>query len=267
VNVDLKTQDETAQAGQDRATTRRILLLMSIASPELAGLAVRAGYDGIVLDVEHGFPVGRDMQTVQMAVHAAGGRCLARVSPSQLSDIAAWADQGLDGVLLSNAESIADIDAVSRLMSFPPSGARSVNPFVAAAGNPGDADNLFDSSPEIWVMGETLELLDALEKAGNEWSRLSRLTGIIAGPYDLAARLGGSGGHGPDHVELRECIQRFAAQAARSNLEFGLFVRTPLTLDEWKVVGIDPDVVIAGYDSDIWFTRCRELLQSIHECH
>jgi 4-hydroxy-2-oxoheptanedioate aldolase len=241
-----------------------VYMFISITSPEMISLAIRAGYDGIVLDLEHGFPVGGEVRATASACHAQGGKCVVRLAPSQASHVAAMVDQGVDGVLLSNASSLQEITALSRLVTFPPNGERSLNPFVPAAGLPGDTSALLNTHADLWAMAETPGLLHALqsETAGDEIR--GRLGALVVGPYDLAARLGGKG-HGPENNDLRRWVAAFAVQAKRLGLRLGLFVRDAATLDVWLAAGFEPSFVIGGYDSDVWFTSCVERTQAIHQ--
>src|SRR5438309_11844287 len=112
------------------------MLFMAIPSPDLAELAVRAGMHDVVLDCEHGFPVGQ-ARSLLMGCRAAGGRCLVRIPITSTSKLASLADLGLDGVVLSAVRSVAEVQASSQFASFPTAGVRSINPFVPAAGAPG----------------------------------------------------------------------------------------------------------------------------------
>jgi len=55
----------------------------------------------VVLDCEHGFPLGIEVQRVAAAAQAAGGKCLVRVTRGQLHHLGPLLDLGVDGLVLS----------------------------------------------------------------------------------------------------------------------------------------------------------------------
>jgi 2-keto-3-deoxy-L-rhamnonate aldolase RhmA len=174
-----------------------------------------------------------------------------------LTDVGALCDQGIHGIVLSNATKLSELEQLQQAATYPSRGSRSVNPFVSAAAFPGDFDSLIESSlaVELWAMAETPELLEALESPRLSRVGVSGFTGLIAGPFDLAARLGvaNEASSGP----LLDRITRYQACAATNGLRMGIFVRDGSSLTAWLDKGVRPDMLIAGYDSDLWFSSCR----------
>lgn len=235
------------------------MLFMAIPSPDLAELAVRAGMHDVVLDCEHGFPVGQ-ARSLLLGCRAAGGRCLVRIPITGASELASLADLGLDGVVLSAVRSVAEAQASSRFVSFPTAGVRSINPFVPAAGAPGDLPGLLASALafEIWIMAETRELLLELTEPASSTrpagAGLDPRVGMIIGPYDLAGALGCA--PDPDDAVLQGAVRRLGDYARTTGRRWALFVRNVETWARWVALGVDPPAVVLGYDRDIWFQQC-----------
>jgi 2-keto-3-deoxy-L-rhamnonate aldolase RhmA len=231
---------------------------MGIPSPDIAALTVSAGFTSVILDCEHGFPVDGSIRSVLSAVHDAGGQCLLRFTSATAHQAAYFADIGVDGFVLSGPRSVGEIEHLSRSVRFAPDGVRSVNPFVSAAGKPGDIATLRCSSKElqVWAMAENSHFVTSLDddrtSTGNESSPWS---GVIIGPYDLASDLGCE--PNPNDPVLNSGVRSYVAAAQRRGLQWGLFVRDQSTLRVWQGLGIDPEFVIIGYDRDVWFQECH----------
>jgi 4-hydroxy-2-oxoheptanedioate aldolase len=231
------------------------MLMMGIPSPDLAAIAIEAGIETIIVDAEHGFPLGSGLRDLILACRAGRGRCLVRIAPTQRDHLGVLADLGVDGAVLSLVRSREELATAAASVRFPPLGRRSVNPFVPAATTPGDVDRLEAAAAqfELWSMAETQELLEELRDAGRSveagpWS------GAIIGPYDLAAAL--QCPMDPECEPLRGAVADYAKWMGDHALAWALFVRDLPTLERWVSVGIDPPAVVIGYDRDMWAQAC-----------
>lgn len=238
------------------------MLLMGVPSPEYASLAIRAGVAAVVVDMEHGFVDLGSIQHIVTACHAVGGECLVRMTAELTPWLGSLADLGIDGLILSGARSLREIAQVVERLTLYPEGRRSINPFVAAAGIPGDLAALKSSTAavRIWAMAETSSLLDEARSGATSSVPLG-LTGLMIGPYDLAGELGLA--PTPDEPILVQAVTDFARWAELRALAWGMFIRDPSMLEAWRRRSVDPPVVIAGYDRDIWFTAMRDRTLSL----
>jgi 2-keto-3-deoxy-L-rhamnonate aldolase RhmA len=238
-----------------RLTQRQTMLMMGIPSPDLAAIAIEAGVGTIIVDAEHGFPLGSGLRQLVLACRAARGRCLVRVAPTQRHHLGVLADLGVDGVVLSLVRSQDELAAATASVRFPPSGGRSINPFVPASTTPGDVDGLRAAAEkfELWLMAETHELLEELRDADRS-AEVGSWSGAIIGPYDLAAAL--ECPMDPECDPLRRAVADYASWMDGHMIAWSLFVRDLPTLERWVSVGIDPPAVVIGYDRDMWAHAC-----------
>ena len=247
--------------GPSEGASVKFALMMAMAEESLAGLAARAGVELVILDAEHGFPTGFDARSFVNAARTEGGRCVLRIAKTQLAEIGPVLDRGMDGLVISGVTGFGDMERVAEAVWYPPRGRRSVNPFVGAAAIPGDEGGLRAAAEglELWAMGETVELL-ALARSGNR-SKEAMLgwTGILVGPYDLAASLGLSGG--PRDPALVSAVADLVSFARANELQSGIFCRDIAAMQAWWDAGIRTDMVVLGYDRDIWFAEVNERVQ------
>ena len=246
--------------------SKQASLLMGIPSPDLATLAISAGYTSVILDCEHGFPVDSAIRAVLPAVHNAGGRCLLRITTAAVDQTAYFADIGADGFVLSGPREFADVETILDRVHFAPNGERSVNPFVDAAGEPGDLAQLYRSSEDlqIWVMAENRSFIESMDSVGGLYDDDARAwRGLIIGPYDLASDLGCK--PDPGDPDLQRAVRRYVQAAERAGIEWGIFVRDGKTLRQWQSLDLDPQYVVMGYDRDAWFQECRRRVWDVLE--
>jgi 4-hydroxy-2-oxoheptanedioate aldolase len=230
---------------------------MGIPSPDLAELALRAGFTSVIVDGEHGFPMDRTLRDFVGPTRASGGSCLVRFTSDESRRAGFLADVGLDGFVLSGPRTPDDVHDVVRRIRFAPIGERSVNPFVPAAGEPGDIPSLRDSAAnlQIWAMAENRSFLESMEATiEQDPASLGTWTGIIIGPYDLSADLGCA--PDPSDPLLQETVRRFVALAEKAQIKWSIFTRNDDHLTRWREHGVDPKYVLFGYDRDIWFVEC-----------
>jgi 4-hydroxy-2-oxoheptanedioate aldolase len=235
-----------------------VILMMGIPSADLAELAFRAGIQSVILDAEHGFPLGPEIRAMVLAARANAGRCMVRIPPSEVDQVGFLADIGVDDIVLSGVRAVDEVGAAAARAVFGSAGARSLNPFVPAAGIPGDAAALHASAAAlgIWAMAETSAFVDDLARlaATAPSSRPPAWAGIVIGPYDLSTDLGCQPDPGDDR--LRRAVSRLVADAQACGLEWGLFVRDVAAMRRWIDVGVHPRTVVLGYDRDLWFQAC-----------
>jgi 2-keto-3-deoxy-L-rhamnonate aldolase RhmA len=242
---------------------RSASLMLGIASPDIAALAIQAGCTSVILDCEHGFPLDSTVREMLTATKAHGGTCLVRLPRDRMVLAPAIADIGIGGIVLAGTRGVDDMTTLVRSLSFPPQGVRSMNPFVPAAGTPGDAEHLTVSagSIQIWTMAESVAFLNDLSSLTSPSEVTGPWSGIIIGPYDLAADLGCA----PDADDpiLLDAVLGFIKLARANNLLWSMFVRDPSSLERWRERGVDPGSVVIGYDRDVWFRECRDRVSAV----
>jgi 4-hydroxy-2-oxoheptanedioate aldolase len=97
--------------------------LGSLASAELVA---RAGFDWVVLDLEHGMGSEADILGQLLAVQGTPTCALVRVASSERLRIGRALDLGADGLMIPRLETPAEVAEALRWMRYPPAGIRGV---------------------------------------------------------------------------------------------------------------------------------------------
>jgi len=181
--------------------------------PGMIEVLGRAGFDFVILDMEHG-PNG--VETVQNLVRAAeltGILPVVRVPSGNLEMIGKVLDIGAGGVQVPQVTSAADVERALEAAKFSPKGSRGVCRFVRAAGYSSvEKGEYFRRANEALFIVQ-LEGKSALENLDAILS-VEGIDVVFIGPYDLSQSLGVPGEiEHPLVVEkakeiVKECLAR-----------------------------------------------------------
>jgi 4-hydroxy-2-oxoheptanedioate aldolase len=193
---------------------------LQLASPLAAEAFGLAGFDWLVIDLEHGPGTESDAVAQLQALQAHGAAGIVRVESREPIRIGRALDAGADGVLVPRLSGVAD--AVSAAAACRYASGRGVARYTrswhwgARPGTLADADQL----PLCAVQIETRGALDALD----EIAAVDGVDVLFVGPSDLAHALGLSGD--PTEAALLEQTSRVAAAARRYGKAAGVLVAT-----------------------------------------
>jgi 4-hydroxy-2-oxoheptanedioate aldolase len=214
---------------------------------EVTELAAIAGFDALILDMEHG-PF--DLQQVSrcvVAAHVRGMPTIVRVGGGDASMIGKVLDLGADGVLAPHIGSAAAAEALVAAARFAPEGTRGAHPWVRAA----DFDGARGTSAAGWfaeansrvavlAMVEGTDAVDHLE----EIVRVPGLDAVFLGPVDLAHALGVPGQ--PEHELVIEALGRAHDAATAAGLATAVFAPSPERARSW----LDRGAGLVAYSVD-----------------
>ena len=145
-----------------------------IPSPLSVRLLAAAGFDYVVIDLQHGGATERDLPGMTSAIRLAGATPVGRVRHAHPADIGRALDLGCAGVITPNVNSAAQAREVAGAVRYPPAGYRSAGGVLAAG------------EPFCIVMVESAEAVTELEAT----LAIDGVDGVYVGPRDLSLALG-----------------------------------------------------------------------------
>jgi 4-hydroxy-2-oxoheptanedioate aldolase len=163
-----------------------------------------AGLDYVVVDLQHGSAVERDLPAITTAIKQAGATPLARVRFAHAADIGRPLDLGCEGVIVPNVESAEQAAMVAGACRYPPVGFRSAG------------GNFACTEPFCFVMVESPKAIAELPAI----LALSGVDGIYVGPRDLSFALGCA--LDPNDPVLREQLERVWEACAKAGKPVGV---------------------------------------------
>lgn len=214
-------------------------IIPAIEVVELVGLA---GFDAIILDLEHGAHGSEALGPLILAAQAKGIYPLVRVRSSEPTEIAAALDAGAAGVIVPQIGSLAEAERAIKAARFAPAGNRGANPFVRAADYSGRLEWFAEANRDtaILLMIEGKEGL----AAATEIAALPNLDGIFIGPMDLSHALGVPGEMA--HPKVVDAIRAVIAACKSAGITAGIFSGTPEAAKRW----ISEGVTLTGVSAD-----------------
>jgi len=209
--------------------------ICALPSPEVVEIIGVAGYDCVLIDLEHG-PI--DVETVQAmgrACRAAGIVPLARVPDANPKVILRMLDSGCLGVMVPQIETPEAAAGVVAACRYPPAGRRSLagNTVAARWGAVAAADHVAASNDAVLaiVQIETrggLESVDAI-------ARTPGLDMLFIGPNDLSTSLGHPGKM--RHPDVQAAIGRILRAAKAAETLSGILALEPADVETYRSQG------------------------------
>jgi 4-hydroxy-2-oxoheptanedioate aldolase len=214
---------------------------------EMIGLA---GFDAVILDMEHGAYGVESLGPLLLAARARGLFPIARVRTNEASSIGAALDAGAAGVLVPQVSSAVAARAAVSAARFAPDGSRGANPWVRAADFTAGPAWFARANQDVaaMVMIEGREGIAAVPEILNT----PALDAVFLGPVDLSHALGVPGE--TEHPLVLAQVERVVAQARARGMAVAVFAPTAKTARRWLdlgvgfvALGVDTAHILAGF--------------------
>ncbi|CAM5768552.1 2,4-dihydroxyhept-2-ene-1,7-dioic acid aldolase [Labrys miyagiensis] len=195
---------------------------MASAYPRMAEALGRAGFDAIIIDLQHGEASFADARDAISAAHLADRPAGVRVGLEGFGDAARLYDVGAELAILPMINSVEDARKLVDTLKYPPVGGRSWGGTRALTLHGLDAESYRTSANGQIIalaMIETRQAADAMEAILD----VPGLDGVFVGPSDLSISL--SRGEKLDHQlpESVEVIKKLLAAAKVRNKITAIF--------------------------------------------
>jgi 4-hydroxy-2-oxoheptanedioate aldolase len=191
---------------------------LSLANTHTAELMANAGFDWLVVDMQHGLLDYGDLRHMLPAISTTQTTPMVRVSWNRPSEIMKALDAGAMGVIVPLVNTRAEAEAAISACRYPPDGTRSFGPIRAALY--GGRGYVAEANKEIAciVMIETQQGLANLE----EIVSTPGLDGVYVGPSDLAYALGLPPVGDTEDARHLETVGRILATCKRHKVPAGI---------------------------------------------
>ncbi len=230
--------------------------------PAFIEIMGHAGFDFVVLDLEHGPNTVQSLQNLIRAAAVTDLFPIVRVKAQNPSHISEVLDVGAGGIQVPNIGGREDVERVVRAARFAPLGMRGVCRFVRAA----DYSSL-DRYDYFARSNQTLIILqvEGAEAVGNIRDILSvpGVDVVFIGPYDLSQSLGVPGN--VDDPRVTEAMKRIVEECLRRNVVVGTFVDTIEAARKWRAAGVK--YLCYSVDVGLFTEKCREIISSLRRNH
>lgn len=232
---------------------------VTLGHPAIAEIMAAAGFDWLVLDMEHSV---LELSEVQMLIQVLDGQqcpAIVRLTSNHPDQIKRVMDAGAAGVMVPMVKTAADAEAAVQAVYYPPRGRRGVG-LARAQGYGARFQEYRHWLEDNAIIVAMIEHIDAV----NEIDSILSVPGIdayIIGPYDLSGSMGRPGEL--DYPDVQSAIEKVREAGRRLGKPGGIHVVEPDP--EALRRNIDAGFNFLGYGLDIRIldTLCRGHMQNI----
>lgn len=232
---------------------------ITLAHPAIAEIMARAGFDWLVVDLEHSVITIREAEELVRIIELCGVTPLVRVSANEPVQIKRVMDAGAHGVVVPMVNGREDARRAVASVRYPPQGARGVG--LARAQGYGTRFEEY----RAWLERESFVIVQV--EHGCAVENLSSILevdgvdGFLVGPYDLSGSLGVPGQF--EHPSMLQALNRIGEVVAQARTAAGYHVVEPcheLVVEKakqgYRFIAYSLDTLLLG-------EACRQGLQRI----
>lgn len=185
---------------------------ITLGHPAIAEIFVNAGFDWVVVDLEHSTMSISQAGELIRTIDLAGVSPLVRLTSNDANLIKRVMDAGAHGIVVPMVNSAVDAEFAVASTRYAPRGHRGVGLARAQCYGPGFNDHLLwqQEGPVVIVQIEHQSALDHLESIFT----VPGVDGFIIGPYDLSCSMGMPGEfERPEFTAAMQCILQAGLKA------------------------------------------------------
>jgi 4-hydroxy-2-oxoheptanedioate aldolase len=217
-----------------------------------------AGFDFVVLDLEHGPNTVLSLQNLIRAAQVSGVLPIVRVKDDVPSLIGEVLDVGAGGIQVPKIRSAKDVEEVLRAGRFAPQGMRGVCRFVRAAHYSATDRHQYFAQANDAILVLQLEGTEAIDNL-DEILAVRGADIVFVGPYDLSQSLGVPGD--VDNPRVVEAMRGMVERCLKSGVTVGTFVDTPENARKWRDAGVR--YLSYSVDVGLFLEKCSEVVRSL----
>lgn len=201
---------------------------LNLGTPITAEIAGLAGFDWVLIDLEHGAGVEKDVLYQLQALEHTPAAAIIRIESAQRQRMHRVLDMGAEGIMCPRINNTEEAMEVAKGLHYPPDGKRGVAKMVRATGFGQNFTDYYKNAKEN-ILGvvqiETVEVLNHLD----EIAAIDGVDVLFIGPADLTMELGIFGQF--DHPLFKDALKATVNAAAKVGKATGILFFNP---DDYK---------------------------------
>ena len=218
---------------------------LSLPNESIAEIFSKAGYEWVVIDLEHSAINIHQAENLIRIIDLAGSKPFVRLSNHDAAQIKRVLDAGAKGILAPMIENSSQIESVISACHYPPKGDRGMG--LARAQGYGSSkakDDYIQNGCNAIEIFAQIESNEALENISSIFSQ--SIDGYFIGPYDLSASLGS-----PGNFKTKEFIdaeKKILAAAKDANIKCGYHLVEPVVEEIEKLSNFGYNMIAFSVD-------------------
>ena len=195
---------------------------VTIGHPNVIEIMCNAGFDWLVLDMEHSPMSYETAQTLTAIIQGKGKKAYIRVAKNDDVLIKKALDIGIDGIIIPMISSRIEAEKAMSGIFYPPDGNRGVG--LSRAQDFGMGFELYKNEHKNLKVIFQIESVEAIKNL-REILSIPKLTGTIIGPYDLSGSIGKPGNY--DDQEVQAMLKNYKRTSQEMKMPYGFHVISP----------------------------------------
>lgn len=196
---------------------------ITIGHPSIPEILFNAGFDWLVVDIEHNSIDSSMVQTLISTIQSKNVAALVRISKNEEVAVKHAMDAGADGIIVPMVNTKEDAQKAVEYVKYPPQGKRGVG--LSRAQNYGfNFDEYKEWLSNSSVVIAQIEHIDAVKNIEDIISTPG-IDGIIIGPYDLSGSMGIPGHY--KNLDIVNAIKQVEKHCREINFPLGFHVIQP----------------------------------------
>jgi 2-dehydro-3-deoxyglucarate aldolase len=232
-------------------------------SPDVAEVMAKAGFEWLVVDMEHGPIEVADLPNLFRAIENGGALPLVRLSENNPHLIKRVLDAGAQGIIVPMIQSADEFRQAVESAKYPPQGRRGIG--YARANNYGlGFEKYFKRINDDVVIILQIEHISAVNDIEEIFS-VKEIDSFLIGPYDLSGSMNKTGCF--DDPEVEAAIQKVLQAAKKQQITAGIHVIPPdvnevrrRVNEGFKFIAVSIDTYMLGTLTSQSFQALKELL-------
>ena len=232
---------------------------MKTGDPAFVEVAGYAGFDFVILDMEHGPVDIFNLQNLIRAAQIAGIVPIVRTPDSNETSISKALDVGAMGIQVPQVSNAEQAESVVNAAKFSPQGNRGVCRFVRAADySAKDRFEYFKDANENLVIIQ-LEGTEAINNI-DDILAVDGIDILFIGPYDLSGSLGLVGQ--VDHPDVHAAMKKITEKVSAKGKHVGTFVDNEKNAKLWRNNGVS--YISYSVDVGIFYEACADIVKRLN---
>ena len=217
---------------------------LNLGSSLTAEIVAMAGFDWVLIDLEHGAGTEKEALSQLQAIEHTGAAGFVRVESAEKQRVLKVLDFGAEGLMCPHINSGEEARLFIDGLRYPPGGSRGIAKMIRASGYGNSSTAYMNTANENIVGIAQIESAEAL----NNLDAIAEVDGIdvlFIGPSDLTAALGVFGQF--DHPLYKDALKATINAAQKVGKATGILLLTPEDYNTYYNLGIR--VMACGSDA------------------
>ncbi|GAB3941337.1 HpcH/HpaI aldolase/citrate lyase family protein [Spirosoma harenae] len=231
---------------------------LNLGSSITAEIVGQAGFDWVLIDLEHGAGSEKDVLYQLQALEHTSAGAIVRVESAESQRIHRVLDMGAEGIMCPKIGNPDDAKKVVHGLHYPPHGGRGVAKMVRATSFAQSFDQYYQEARET-ILGvvqiETVEVLNHLDEVAN----IDGVDVMFIGPADLSMELGIFGQF--NHPRFKEAVKATVDAAEKAGKATGILFFNPDDYQRYQDLGIR--LIACGADATFVADGARNLAKKL----